>query len=576
MYGTARQTRSHRQAALRDRGERSPRSAPRVETAGLEPAPVDARVTILGVPFSPLGFDAATERIRGMLRAGRPHHVVLANAHTLNCARDDGAYRRILQDAALVLRDGVGVEVAAAFAGRRLPHNFVGTDFTPALLERLAQPEVRVFLYGAAPGVATAAASALRARCAGIRVVGTCDGYQRGGDIVALIRAAQPQVLLVALGNPLQEQWIAAHLQATEVLVAIGVGALFDYLAGRVPRAPAWLRRARGEWMYRLAVEPRRLWRRYLTGNAAFLWHVAAAAWSDTRWNSMSLTTPTDAVLAGGGRSTSLEALLEDAGAAGWLPRGDRIVVQLAGRVRSADLVDCARSLVGFLRQRLPKARIDVLDPTGDADEWRAFGARRIEAGRGLGVRGIAVPELRVPELWFQSYSMVTVVAPHPSPAARMAGALEAQAGALHDLGNAHDGAALAYEAHRLAASDLVIACGRTRFGDCASEPWWAVSPSDVLLDHAVAGAAGITPSRLPSVQAVARQERLPELPVAAPRLPRLTGYAAPPLVVALTRFRARLSAAAHGLGRDARMAVHNAGKIPGYVRRRLASRGIA
>lgn len=235
------------------------------------------RVAILGVHFSPLELDQAVASIRSMLRSRGAHQVVLANAHTMNCAYVDPLYRDALQRASLVLRDGVGVEVAGALSGRVLRQNFVGTDFVPHLLEQLADPEVRVFLYGAELGVAEAAAAALRARHAGIRVVGVRHGYENGDGTVAQIRAARPDVLLVALGNPQQERWIADHLDALGVPVAIGVGALFDYLAGRVRRAPLWMRRLRSEWIFRLAVEPRRLWRRYLVGNAQFLWRVVRA-----------------------------------------------------------------------------------------------------------------------------------------------------------------------------------------------------------------------------------------------------------------------------------------------------------
>lgn len=231
-------------------------------------------MAILGVCFSPLELDQAVAHIRSLLRNGGVHQVVLANAHTMNCAYVDASYRSALQRASLVLRDGVGVEVAGALSGRAMRHNFVGTDFVPHLLQQLADPEVRVFLYGAEPGVADAAASALRARHSGICVVGVRHGYENGDGTVAQIRAARPDVLLVALGNPHQERWIADHLETLDVPVAIGVGALFDYLAGRVPRAPRWMRRLRSEWIFRLVVEPRRLWRRYIIGNAQFLWRV--------------------------------------------------------------------------------------------------------------------------------------------------------------------------------------------------------------------------------------------------------------------------------------------------------------
>lgn len=245
-----------------------PPSAPRTAAGGR------GDISILGVPFASVHFDEAVERIRGMMGTAASHQVVIANAHTLNVAYSDPAYRRVLEGAALVLRDGVGVELAAALRGRRLPHNFVGTDFVPALLERLAEAGVRVFLYGAAPGIADAAARVLEARCPGIIVAGVQHGYENGAAAVSRIRAARPDVLLVALGNPLQEHWIAEHLDQVDARVAIGVGALFDYLAGRVPRAPGWMRRLRGEWLFRLAVEPRRLWRRYLVGNVQFLWRV--------------------------------------------------------------------------------------------------------------------------------------------------------------------------------------------------------------------------------------------------------------------------------------------------------------
>ena len=259
---------------------RFPAGVPSRRAVATDPmAPADGRpaISILGVPFSELRFDAAVERIRSMMRSGTSHQVVLANAHTLNLAYTDRAYQQVLEHASLVLRDGVGVELAAALYGGSLPHNFVGTDFVPALLQRLADPEVRVFLYGAEPGIAEAAARALDAHCPRIRVVGVQHGYENGTATVARIRAARPDVLLVALGNPLQEQWIAQHLEQLDACIALGVGALFDYLAGNVPRAPLWIRRVRCEWIFRLVVEPRRLWRRYLAGNVQFLWRVLRA-----------------------------------------------------------------------------------------------------------------------------------------------------------------------------------------------------------------------------------------------------------------------------------------------------------
>jgi exopolysaccharide biosynthesis WecB/TagA/CpsF family protein len=238
------------------------------------PAADEVRVRVFGVPFTLCSFERAATRIGAMIRDGRSQYVVLANAHTLNLAYDDPAYRRVLRDAALVLRDGVGVELAVRLAGENGKHNFVGTDFVPHLLATLGEPELRVFLFGAEPGVAEAAGRALAARAPSVRVVGTAPGAGAFARVVQLVRAARPHVLLVALGNPLQERWIHDNLARLEVPVSIGVGALFDYLAGRVRRAPAWMLRLRAEWLFRLACEPRRLWRRYVMGNPRFVWRV--------------------------------------------------------------------------------------------------------------------------------------------------------------------------------------------------------------------------------------------------------------------------------------------------------------
>ncbi len=253
-----------------------PTAAPRDRAGAPRPVrPWYARSTILGIPFRALDEAQAVARVRAMIASRRPHHIVIANAHTVNCACADPDYRAVLCRAALVLRDGAGVELASALCGRPLPHNFVGTDFVPRLVTALAP--VRVFLYGARPGIAAAAAAALQARAPQLAIAGTEHGYAEPATVVARIRAARPDVLLVALGNPLQERWIDRELAALDVPVVIGVGALFDFLAGRVPRAPRWLRALRAEWLFRLAIEPRRLWRRYLIGNARFLWRAVRA-----------------------------------------------------------------------------------------------------------------------------------------------------------------------------------------------------------------------------------------------------------------------------------------------------------
>jgi len=250
--------------------------------ASASPAPEDPGdsvqvVTLLGVTFTLASFKQAVGRIVALVRQSGPtSHVVLANAHTLNLAADEAGYRRALAQATLVLRDGVGVELAARFVGAHPGHNFVGTDFVPALLHVLAgrAEGVSVYLLGGREGVAREAAEALRRCIRNLRVAGVEPGYGDLDGAVARVRGAGPDVLLVALGNPMQEEWIHRHRAELGAGIAIGVGALFDYLAGRVPRAPRWVLRLRAEWLFRLVVEPRRLWRRYVVGNPRFLLRV--------------------------------------------------------------------------------------------------------------------------------------------------------------------------------------------------------------------------------------------------------------------------------------------------------------
>ena len=235
----------------------------------------ERQLDLLGVPVTLCSFDRAVERVREAIAARVPQQLVLANAHTLNLVFESPEYLAVLQRAGLVLRDGVGVEMAARWRGLEAQHNFVGTDFVPDVLRSLGPMPVRVFLFGAEPGIAERAAWALERRAPNVRIVGTAAGFGAFARVTEQVRAARPDVLLVALGNPLQEQWIDRHQDELGVPLAIGVGALFDYLAGRVPRAPQWVLRLRSEWLYRLLVEPRRLWRRYVVGNPRFMWRVA-------------------------------------------------------------------------------------------------------------------------------------------------------------------------------------------------------------------------------------------------------------------------------------------------------------
>ncbi len=204
-------------------------------------------------------------------RARDPRVVYFANAHTLNLAWNDSEFRAVLGRADVVLNDGIGVDIYSRLAGRRFSENFNGTDLLPRLFASAdpARP-LRVFLYGARKGRAEKAAKNIEARFPGVKVVGTMDGYARS-SVIETINEACPDVVLVGMGNPIQEKWIDENKSLLDVGVVMGVGALIDFLSGEIERAPSWVRSIRLEWAYRLVREPKRLFARYVLGNPAFL-----------------------------------------------------------------------------------------------------------------------------------------------------------------------------------------------------------------------------------------------------------------------------------------------------------------
>ncbi|HVM36354.1 MAG TPA: WecB/TagA/CpsF family glycosyltransferase [Actinomycetota bacterium] len=235
-------------------------------------------VEILGVPIARLEPDEALAAIEEATEKDPPALVAYANAHTLNLAWTDADYRKLLQkNAAIVLNDGAGVAIAARVQRRSFPANLNGSDFNPRILELAARRGWPVYFLGARPGVAQRAAERLAGDITGLEVVGARDGYfslDEEQQVAADVKESGAQVLMTAMGNPLQEWWLARNLSATGAGLGVGVGAFFDFAAGEVPRAPSWMNRFGIEWLHRLVLDPRRLWRRYVLGNPLFLLRV--------------------------------------------------------------------------------------------------------------------------------------------------------------------------------------------------------------------------------------------------------------------------------------------------------------
>jgi len=168
--------------------------------------------------------------------------------------------------------------VAGAVFNQNIRENINGTDMLPYLCEAAEEAGLSMYLLGGRPGVPEGAAAWMAAHYPQLRVAGVRDGYfseQDQADVIREIKATGADILLVALGAPRQDKWIAKYGEELEVGVAIGVGGLLDFYSGRIQRAPVWVRELGMEWFYRFSQEPRRMWRRYFVGNAVFLFRVA-------------------------------------------------------------------------------------------------------------------------------------------------------------------------------------------------------------------------------------------------------------------------------------------------------------
>ena len=212
-------------------------------------------------------YAEAVALVDRFIAEGGPHVVTTPNPELVMAARADARFRAVLNRAALNVPDGVGLLLAARFIGERVREHVRGTDLVERLAALGAARGHRWFLLGAEDGVAREAAECLAGRHPGLRIVGAEPGSPRLEDDAAmqgLIRAAGPvDVILVAYGAPRQELWLERNLGPLGIPVGIGVGGVFNFLSGRAPRAPRWVRRLELEWLHRLVTQPWR-WRRQL------------------------------------------------------------------------------------------------------------------------------------------------------------------------------------------------------------------------------------------------------------------------------------------------------------------------
>ncbi|MBI4426410.1 MAG: WecB/TagA/CpsF family glycosyltransferase [Candidatus Kerfeldbacteria bacterium] len=234
------------------------------------------RPTIFDVPLDPVTLSSALDRAEAALAGQRLFHVVTPGPEFLMAAHANRKFRAVLQRADLSLPDGFGVIMAAWWLGLERLSRVTGMDFVRGLAARAAVKGYRLFLFGGASGVVARAAAALVREFPGIRIAGVesgVRGWVRLPDALVSwrIRRAQPDILLVALGAPKQELWIDRHrAQLGRVRLVVGVGGVFDYLAGAVRWPPRLVRLLGLEWLWRLVLQPRQRWQRIVTATWRF------------------------------------------------------------------------------------------------------------------------------------------------------------------------------------------------------------------------------------------------------------------------------------------------------------------
>jgi N-acetylglucosaminyldiphosphoundecaprenol N-acetyl-beta-D-mannosaminyltransferase len=238
-------------------------------------------VSLLGVRIHTLSVDTLIDFITQTILARRKAIVAYANVHSMNLAYQLAWFRHFLNNADIVFCDGFGVKWSARLLNLEIPHRYTPPDWVPLLCQACIHHDFSLFFLGAQPGVAERAAANLKERFPNLGIAGTHHGFfdktpgsPENEFIIQKINAVKPNIFITGFGMPLQERWLMENWDRLETNVAVTAGALFDYLSGEVHRVPRWMTDHGFEWLGRLIVEPRRLWRRYLIGNPLFLCRV--------------------------------------------------------------------------------------------------------------------------------------------------------------------------------------------------------------------------------------------------------------------------------------------------------------
>ena len=234
--------------------------------------PTTQRVRLFDVDVDALDATGTLDRVFELVDRPTPSQHVVLNAAKVVQMASDPQLREIVRSCDLVNADGASIVWASRLLGRPVPERVAGIDLFTAIVERAASSGHGVYFLGATDEVLDEMLARFRGRFPTLRIAGSRNGYwDDDAAVIAAVRRARPDFLFLAIPSPRKEYWLHEHLEDLGVPFVMGVGGSFDVVAGKVQRAPVWVQRAGGEWLYRLCQEPRRMWKRYLVGNTKFV-----------------------------------------------------------------------------------------------------------------------------------------------------------------------------------------------------------------------------------------------------------------------------------------------------------------
>ncbi len=238
-------------------------------------------VRILDVYIHPCTVQELHQEINSLICSNAHALILNVNANCLNLAYEQPWLQDFLNSADVNFCDGAGVLLAARMLGETIPERITYADWTWQLAEFSDAHAFTFFFLGAKPGVAEAAAARLKERYPNLKIAGVHHGYfdkdidsPENQLVIQKINAVKPNILLLGFGMPIQEKWLMENWPKIDANIALTGGAVFDYISGELNRAPKWVTHSGFEWVGRLAIEPKRLWQRYLIGNPLFMWRI--------------------------------------------------------------------------------------------------------------------------------------------------------------------------------------------------------------------------------------------------------------------------------------------------------------